>query len=138
MDLRKLTNEVSVSPQIIAADVPHIAGAGFRSIMCNRPDGEEHGQPELCDIEAAAQQEGLAFTCVPIISGGVGQDDINAFDRALHDLPKPILAYCRSGTRCTMIWAITQVGRLDGDEIIDCADKAGYDVRAIVDQMQRR
>lgn len=137
MDLRKLTDDVSVSPQITAADVPHIAGAGFRSIMCNRPDGEEYGQPELCDIEEAAQKEGLAFVSVPIISGGVGQDDLNAFDAALHDLPKPILAYCRTGTRCTMIWAITQVGRLDSDEIVSCADKAGYDVRAVVNQMQR-
>ena len=135
MDLRKITDDFSVSPQIDAKDVPAIAGAGFRSILCNRPDGEAPGQAAYDDIAKAALAEGLEVRSVPIVSDRLTPDDVRAFDDALHDLPKPILAYCRTGTRCTMMWSIVHMSRLDPDEIISRTAAAGYDMSGLVGRM---
>ncbi|WP_138935960.1 TIGR01244 family sulfur transferase [Roseovarius arcticus] len=135
MDLRKITDTFSVSPQIEVADVPAIKQAGFRAIVCNRPDGEDAGQPDSAAIEAAATAAGLEFRAVPIISGALSGSDIESFNAALDELPAPVLAYCRSGTRSTTMWSISQVGQMPEDEIIAAAADAGYDVRGIVAQM---
>ncbi|PVA09967.1 TIGR01244 family phosphatase [Pelagivirga sediminicola] len=135
MDLRRISDTFSVSPQIEPDDVPGIKAAGFRSIMCNRPDGEEAGQPDHAAIEAAARQAGLDFADVPIVSGGLSAADMADFKAALAELPAPVLAYCRSGTRCTMMWSIHQIGQMPENEIIGAAADAGYDMRAVVAQM---
>lgn len=138
MDIRPLTDDFAVSPQIDAAHIPEIAGAGFRSILCNRPDGEEYGQPGFDEIAEAAAAEGLEVRSVPIVSGMVTQQALDDFADALRDMPKPILAYCRSGTRCTMLWSIAQHGRMDDEEIVSRAAKAGYDMAGLVRQLQHR
>mgnify|MGYP001799831089 FL=1 len=138
MDLRKLTDDFSVSPQVDAAHMREIAGAGFKSIMCNRPDHEEQMQPEYEAIAEAAQREGLEVAWIPIVSGIMGPDALAQFDHALKTMPRPLLAYCRSGTRCTMLWAFTQHGRMDDADIIECAAKAGYDVSGLIGQMSQK
>lgn len=135
MDIRTLTDDVSVSPQIDAQHMREIAGAGFRSVLCNRPDGEETSQPACSEIEAAAEAEGLVFRSVPMSGHTIPPELLKQFNQALHDLPKPILAYCRSGTRCTMLWAISQHGRMDSADIIESASRAGYDVAGIVQHL---
>ncbi len=99
MELAKLTSRLSTSAQIRPGEVEAIAAAGFRSIICNRPDGEEQGQPSAEEIGAAARDAGLAFAHVPAASGSVTDQDGLAMKRALADLPAPALAYCRSGAR---------------------------------------
>lgn len=136
MDIRPLTEEFAVSPQIDAAHMKEIAGSGFRSVLCNRPDGEELGQEDYTTIEAAAQAEGLEIRWVPIVSGMVTQASLSEFMSALEEMPKPLLAYCRSGTRCTMLWAIAQHGRMDAEEIIRRAAKVGYDVAPLMHQLE--
>src|SRR3546814_11013713 len=69
----------------------------FRSIVCNRPDGEEAGQPTAAAIAAAAEAHGLRFVHIPVMSGGIDEGDVATMARALADLPAPVLAYCRSG-----------------------------------------
>ncbi len=128
MDSRKLTNEISVAPQISVADVDAIAAAGFRSIICNRPDGEDFGQPECHEIEQRAREVGLEFAWQPIVGGQLGPQQVSEFGDLYDRLPKPVLAYCRSGTRCTTVWAFSQAGRLDTSEIIAAAAAAGYDL----------
>ena len=114
MDIRRITEDYAVSPQISPDDIPEIKAAGFRSIMCNRPDGEDYGQPEFDAVAEAARAEGIEVRCVPIVSG-----------------------YCRSGTRCTMLWSIASYGRLSGDEIVSAARDAGYDMSGLVRQLDR-
>ncbi|MEQ9258468.1 MAG: TIGR01244 family sulfur transferase [Roseovarius sp.] len=138
MDLRQITEEFSVSPQIDPEEMPEIAGAGYASILCNRPDGEEYGQPDFDGIRTAAETAGLEARWVPIVSGQITPDALEAFGAALEEMPKPILAYCRSGTRCTMLWAITQHGRMEEAEIVRRAADAGYDVAGLMRQMQGR
>lgn len=138
MDLRKITDTFSVAPQIVASDVPAVKEAGFRAILCNRPDAEDVGQPDIAAIAAAAEAAGLEFRAVPIVSSGMTEADLADFKAALAEMPAPILAYCRSGTRCTTLWSIAQVGRMPDDEIVAAAAAAGYDMRGIVAQMSGR
>lgn len=138
MDLRTLSPSYSVSPQITPEDIHAIAGAGFKSVMCNRPDGEELGQPDFASIEAVAKAEGLDVRWVPIVSGGVHRSDLDAFRAALEDMPGPMLAYCRSGTRCAMLWAITQYGTLPDAEILSATQAAGYDMSGLLAQLHQQ
>ena len=138
MDIRTLSDEISVSPQIETQNLKEIAGAGFRSVLCNRPDDEEVGQPACADIEAAASAEGLAFRSVPMSGHALPPELLAEFNVALEELPKPVLAYCRSGTRCTLLWAISQHGRMDSEDIVQSAARAGYDVAGLVQQLDGR
>jgi uncharacterized protein (TIGR01244 family) len=104
----EITPSYSVSPQIAPGDVAEIAARGYRSIMCNRPDGEDLGQTPVDAIRAEAERLGLAFAFVPVISGGILPEDVTDFDAALADLPTPVLAYCRSGSRCQNLWLLAQ------------------------------
>ncbi len=98
----------SVAPQIGTADVSEIAAQGFRSIMCNRPDGESHDQTGVAEIRAEAERLGLGFAFVPVVSGRIEPGDVADFREALARLPEPVLAYCRSGARCQNLWMLAQ------------------------------
>lgn len=135
MDLRRITDDYSVSPQIDVEDVKEIAEAGFRSVMCNRPDGEDPGQTGFGLIAEAAEKEGLDVRTVPIVSGMITPEALDEFRTALQDMPRPMLAYCRSGTRCTMLWAIAQHGTMEDAEIERRAAAAGYDVSGVLRQL---
>jgi sulfide:quinone oxidoreductase len=99
MDLKKLDDALSVSPQITPGDVVQIARLGFRSIVCNRPDGEEQGQPSQAEIAAAAEAAGLQFAYVPAVPDQINAQTAEAMAAALSRLPAPVVAYCRSGAR---------------------------------------
>ena len=106
MELKKITEEVAVSPQITPEDIGAIAAEGFRAIICNRPDGEGADQPSFEAIEAAARATGIEALYVPVQSGMVTEADVEHFAAALDALPRPVLAYCRSGARSTMLWSL--------------------------------
>ncbi|MCP1198489.1 TIGR01244 family sulfur transferase [Notoacmeibacter sp. MSK16QG-6] len=107
MDLRYLTEDLAVAGQISPNDIPVIAGQGFRSVVCNRPDSED-GAVAHQEVESAASQAGLQFRYIPVVSGGIVADNVTDMGEALKDLPKPVLAYCRSGARCTNLFALTK------------------------------
>lgn len=138
MDLRPLSPEFSVAPQIAPEDMAAIAEAGYKSVLCNRPDGEEWGQPDFAAVSEAAEAAGLEVRWVPIVSGRVGQAELQAFDAALQELPAPVLAYCRTGTRCTMMWTIAQHGRMPDDAILKATSGAGYDMAGLLAQLSRQ
>ena len=132
MDARKVTNELSVAPQISIEDVAAAKAAGFRSILCNRPDGESADQPGFKAIETAAKAAGLAVRYQPVRM--VSEADANAFAAACRELPKPILAYCRSGTRCVTLWTISEAANRPVADLVTRAKAAGYDMSAIAAQ----
>jgi sulfide:quinone oxidoreductase len=129
---QKLTAEVSVAPQISPPELAHFAELGFKSIICNRPDGEGADQPLFAEIEQAAAAAGLEARYLPVLSGKVTDADAAVFAVALAELPKPILAYCRSGTRSATLWALAQAGLRRPDEIVEAAALAGYDVSGVM------
>lgn len=114
MIIRNLTPALSVSPQIDPADVVALAASGFRSIVCNRPDGEEPGQPTAASVAAAAEVHGLRFVHIPVMSGGIDEGDVAKMARALADLPAPVLAYCRSGARSEQLAGMASARGADG------------------------
>lgn len=131
MDIRKLSETLSASPQIAVADVATVAARGFASIISNRPDGEQPDQPTAAQIAAAASDAGLAFRHIPITPGQLDHQDIAAMAEALATLPKPVFGFCRTGTRTTMMWALTEAGRQSADDLITTAGKAGYDLEGL-------
>lgn len=110
MEIRQITEDYSVAPQIGIEHVPLIKAAGFKSVISNRPDAEDGAVPHD-QIEAAAKEAGLTFRYLPVVSGQMTQENIDDQAAALDALPKPVLAYCRSGTRCTNLFAAVQQQR---------------------------
>ncbi len=108
MRITQITPDYSVAPQIAADDVAAIAANGFRAIMCNRPDGESPDQTDVSVIRAEAEARGLAFSFVPVVSGAITGENLAEYRAALDALPKPVLAYCRSGGRCQNLWMMTR------------------------------
>jgi sulfide:quinone oxidoreductase len=133
MQPKAISNSISVSEQISPADVAAVAAAGFRSIICNRPDGEGADQPLFAEIALAAEAHGIETAYLPVVSGKVSDEDARAFGHLLETLPKPVLAYCRTGTRSATLWSLSEGahGRPLAD-ILAAAKAAGYDMSGVV------
>ncbi|MHA6642281.1 protein tyrosine phosphatase family protein [Mesorhizobium sp. A623] len=108
MDIRQITDSYSVSPQVTADEIAAIKAAGFKTVICNRPDDEQPGQPSHDAIQAAVEAAGLAFRYIPVISGQMTMENVEDQAAALDEVAGPVLAYCRSGTRCTNLYAAIQ------------------------------
>ena len=133
MTPKTIDQTLSVSEQIKAEDLPAIAAAGFKSIICNRPDGEGADQPVFAEIEAAAKASGLTVRYQPIVSGKVTDEDAADFGNLMDSLPKPIFAYCRTGTRSTTLWSLSEGARGRSlPDILAKAKAAGYDMAGVV------
>ena len=132
MDLKPLTARLSVSAQILPKDIKAIKDAGFRAIVCNRPDGEGADQPTFEEIAKAAKKHGLESSYLPIVSGKVMDEDAAAFDAALAELPGPVLAYCRTGTRSATLWSLAQSEQRSLADILAATKAAGYDMGGVV------
>src|SRR6056297_845275 len=131
MQLRKINEKVTVSPQITAADMAAIKAEGFRAIICNRPDGEGVDQPSFEEIEIAAKAAGLEARYVPVQSGMVKDDDVAAFGAALKEIQRPVLAYCRTGTRSATLWSFHESKKRPMPEILAATKAAGYDMNGV-------
>ena len=131
MDFRKISPDLTVSPQIAAADVAAIKAEGYRSIICNRPDGEGADQPGFEEIEAAARTARLETRYIPIQAGLVRDEDAEEFGAALREMPGPVLAYCRTGTRSATLWSLAQAGVRPIPEILAATKAAGYDMNGV-------
>ena len=135
MEAKAITETLSVSPQITVADVADIKKAGFRSIICNRPDGEGGDQPAFEEIEAAAKTLGLEACYQPVVSGRVEDDDANSFGELVDRLPKPVLAYCRTGTRSVILWALSERTKRPLSHILERTKTAGYDISSVIERI---
>jgi sulfide:quinone oxidoreductase len=131
MPFKPLTPTLSVSPQLSEVDVAQAARDGFRSIVDNRPDGEEPGQLSAVEMETLARSHGMAFAHVPAIPGKIGDGEVAQMVSALARLDGPVLAYCRTGTRSATLWALSQAGAQSADSLIATARDAGYDLTAL-------
>lgn len=136
---RSLSDTVQASPQITTDQVREAAAMGFALIVNNRPEGESDDQTPGAEIEAAARAAGLDYVAIPISHAGFSEGQVKTMAAALEASPGPVLAYCRSGTRSTLLWALAEASRgADPDALASAAAQAGYDiapVRSLVDML---
>ncbi|MDY1009144.1 MULTISPECIES: TIGR01244 family sulfur transferase [unclassified Sphingomonas] len=130
--IRHINESISVAPQIAVEHVADIAAAGFKTIVNNRPDDEDAGQPSGDAIRAAAKAAGLNYVAIPVTHAGFSHPQIDAMTQALTEAKGPVLAYCRSGTRSCNLWALAaaKAGR-NPNLLLAQAEDAGYDLRGI-------
>jgi sulfide:quinone oxidoreductase len=131
MKMQELTAQLYVASQVAPGDMAAIRAAGIRAIICNRPDGEAADQPGFSEVAAAAQAAGLTAHYLPVVPGQASEQQAADFDRLLQSLPKPVLAYCRTGMRSTTLWGLANGGRLPPEQIINRAATCGYDLTAL-------
>ena len=130
--MKAINSQISVAPQVKPENMADFAQQGFRSVICNRPDGEGADQPSFEEIEAAAGKLGMEARYLPIVAGKVGDTDAEEFGRLMESLPKPILAYCRTGTRSATLWSLSQAEKLPLSDILSKTKAAGYDMAGVV------
>ena len=129
---RSITTDIMVAPQISVDAVAEAKAAGVALIINNRPEGESDDQIPGADIEAAARAAGMEYIAIPITHSGFSQPQVMAMVAALQGAQGKILAYCRSGTRSTLLWALAESAQGgDPDALINMAAKAGYDVSPV-------
>ena len=129
--LRRIDERIFVAGQIRPEDMGALTAGGVAMIINNRPDDEEAGQPSSAEMEAAARAAGLDYRHIPVASG-FSEEQVEAMSAALDEAEGPVLAFCRSGTRSTFLWALarSQAGE-DGKELMRKAAAAGYDIGPI-------
>jgi len=127
---RKLDDRISAYGQVTEADIAEAARLGFRTIINNRPDGEEPFQLSAARAEEVARAHGLAYVFIPVNAQTLGPQAVESMARALAQQPAPVLAHCRSGMRSTVLWALAtaKTGDLTVEEILHRAANAGYDL----------
>ncbi len=131
MELNKISPKLTVSPQISVDDMATLKAEGFKAIICNRPNGEGADQPAFEEIEAAARKHGIEARYVPVVGGKVSDQDVEDFGDALRELPRPVLAYCRSGTRSATLWSLWEAKKRPLPEILAATKAAGYDMNGV-------
>ena len=135
MDIRTLTPAFAVSPQIDPTDLPAIAQAGFTCVICNRPDEELPGSHQAYAMQIAAEAAGLQFIRIPVTHQGLTQDLVQQQADAMATVTGPILAYCASGTRSSIVWSMIQAGKMPTDDILAATQSAGYELGGLRGQL---
>ncbi|WP_445943378.1 TIGR01244 family sulfur transferase [Roseicyclus sp.] len=136
MDLRQITDSYSVAPQLAPTDMAALADAGFTTVICNRPDGENPGPLQAASMQAAAEAAGLHFVFNPVIGGQMTMDNVEEQRDAIDAADGPVIAYCASGNRSTLVWALGQAGDLPTDEIITRGEAWGYQLAWLRPQLE--
>ncbi|MBU0781244.1 MAG: TIGR01244 family phosphatase [Alphaproteobacteria bacterium] len=133
MDIRQITPAYASAPQIDPADAGAIKAAGFVTVICNRPDAEVPPSHQADAVRAAIEAEGLTFVVNPVTHQGLNADMVALQAQAAAS--GKTLAYCASGTRSTIVWALGQAGKMDPDDIIAAAATGGYDISGLRDRL---
>lgn len=135
MDLRPLSPDYAVSPQVEPGDFAAIAAAGYRTVINNRPAEEVPDDLSPVAMRAAAEAAGLAYEENPVRNGGLTLDMVERQAAVLAASDGPVLAWCRSGTRSSIVWALGQAGKRPTEEILADLEQAGYQVPGLGQQI---
>lgn len=129
---RKLTHDIYAAPQIGLAEIAEAGALGVTLVINNRPEDESDDQTPGAEIEAAARAAGMDYAAIPVTHSGFSEPQVKAMAEALESAEGAVLAYCRSGTRSTLLWALAEASQGgDPDSLTNMAAKAGYDVSPI-------
>lgn len=131
MDLRSLSPDYAVSPQISVEDVPALSRAGIKLVICNRPDSEVPPSHQAEAIGAAVRAAGLRFEVLPLTHQTMTPENVALQMELAGGADGPVLAYCASGTRCSVVWALGQAASRDADAILADVAAAGYQLESL-------
>lgn len=131
METKTLTPFLAVSGQINEGDIGSLSSLGYHTIINNRPDGEDEGQPSSDQLEKAVQRHGMDYRHIPITPGQLTDEKVEEFAAAMSDVKGPVLAFCRTGNRSASLWALSEARHLDPDVIVMTASRAGYDLSGL-------
>ena len=134
MRLVEVTDTFTVSPQLQPGDMSELANAGFRTVICNRPEGEEPGQPAGASLREAAEGAGMAFHHIPVSGGAFPSEALIAFRQVREEADGKVIAFCRTGTRSITLDALANIENLSANERIERAKRAGYDLSGLRDR----
>lgn len=138
MDIRPLTDSYGVTPQITPEDLPAIKAAGYRTVICNRPDPEIPEDLHAEAMRTAVEAAGLRFVVNPVFPGQLTIENVEIQRETIDNAEGPVLAYCASGNRSSIVWALANAGRVPTDDLIAAAGKYGYQLaqfRGMIDQL---
>ena len=135
MDIRAITPIYAVSPQIALEDLPAIKAAGYTTVINNRPDGEIPPHLHNAQMEAAAQALGLVYVQNPVIGGAMTEANVAAQGAAIAASTGPVFAYCASGNRSSVVWALSNAGKMPTDDLIGLPARFGYQLEGLRGQI---
>jgi uncharacterized protein (TIGR01244 family) len=136
MEIRPLTDRYAVSPQIAPDDLPALREAGYEAVICNRPDDEVPPELGAAAMRAAAEAAGLRFVDNPVVHGAIGPDVVETQRRAIADSAGPVMAYCASGTRSTVVWMLGAAPETAPDALLQAAQAQGYALEMLRPQLE--
>lgn len=136
MDIRALTQDYAVSPQIEPADLAAIKAAGFVTVINNRPDGEIPPDLHGAVMQAEAEALGLTYVANPVIGGMLTLENVQAQRAAIAASPGPVFAYCASGNRSSVVWALSQAGHRPVEELVGLPARFGYQLEHLRPQIE--
>lgn len=136
MQINKITDGYAVAPQLEPGDMSALAQDGVKTVICNRPDTENPPPLQAAAMQAAAEAAGLAFVFNPITGGAMTEGNVEEQAEAIAGSDGPVVAYCASGTRSTVVWAFGAAGEIPVDEIIKHAASGGYDLNGLRPQLE--
>lgn len=137
MEIRSLTDGYAVTPQIAPADVPAIAAAGFRVVICNRPDSEVPEDLRAEALRKSVEAAGLRFVVNPVVPGALTMDNVDLQRTAIDGAEGRVLAYCASGNRSSIVWALANAGRQPTEALIAAGAQYGYQTGQFRDLIDR-
>jgi len=136
MQINTLTPDYAVAGQIMPEDMAALKQAGFTAVICNRPDDEVFGDESSASIKAAAEAAGLTFAYNPVVNGAMTAENVASQGAIVADRAGPVFAYCRSGMRSSVVWALSQAGHVPTDDLIAAAARGGYDLSGMRTQIE--
>lgn len=136
MEFRTLTDIYTTSPQIAPEDLPMLKAAGYQMVIANRPDAENPPEWSHEVMRAAAEDAGLTFVYNPVVGGALTMENVAAQEAALDAATGPVFAYCASGNRSSVVWALANAGRMPAEEMVERAAAFGYNLGHLVPQIE--
>lgn len=136
MDFREITKGYSVAPQITPSDMAELARMGFTTVICNRPDGEVPPDLQAATMQEAAEAAGLAFVYNPVVGIGMSPASIDEQANAMEASEGEVLAYCASGMRSALMWALSLAGERPAEELLETVGAAGYRMDHLIGQIE--
>ena len=137
MDIRPLDDSYAVSPQITPEDIAAIAEACYTTVIDNRPDGEIPPELHAEVLRPALEAAGISLVYNPVVGGALGMDNVTAQREAIDAASGKVLAYCASGNRSSIVWALALAGRRPTDELVAAGAQYGYQVPQFRDMIEK-